>query len=49
MTAAQVGACGMVLIHWEHQPHTPVERHGLPVVSTWRCWPLRTQSTDLMS
>ena len=49
MMAAQVGACAMVPIHREHQPHTPVERHGLPVASTRRCWPLRTQPADLMS
>ena len=46
MTAAQAGACAMVPIHQEHQPHTPIERHGLPVVSTRPCWPIRTQSAD---
>ena len=46
MTAAQAGACAMVPIHREHQPYTPIERHGLPVASTRRCWPLQTQSAD---
>ena len=49
MTAAQVGACTMVPIHREQQQHTPVERHGLPVANTLRCWPLWTQSADLAS
>ena len=49
MMAAQAGACAMVPIHREHQPYTPVERHGLPVASARRCWPLRTQSADLTS
>ena len=48
MTAAQVGACAMVPIHREHQPHTSVERHGLPVASIRHCWPVWTQSADLM-
>ena len=46
MTAAQAGACAMVPIHQEHQPYTPVERHGLPVASTRRCWPVWTQSAN---
>ena len=46
MTAGQAGPCAMVPIHREHQPHTPVERHGLPVASTRRCWSLRTQLAD---
>ena len=49
MMAAQVGACAMVPIHQEHQPHTPVERHGFPVANTQRCWPLWTQLADLTS
>ena len=47
MTVAQVGACFMVPIH--SQPHTSAERHGLPVASTRRCWPLWTQLADLTS
>ena len=45
--AAQEGAYAMVPIHREHQPHTSVERNGLCVANTRRCWPLRTQSADL--